>query len=107
MMPVADLLPHADDRDYDEGVRRYVGQLADSMRQYGYNTSLSDKSRPARWMKREHGVYAYDPKPVTLNRDLQSGYTFVEPGNHRVAAAQQAGIEKIPVRVRTYGVNDD
>lgn len=97
MMPVADLVPHAADRTSDEGDKRYVSALADSMRKFGYARSVGERTRHAQYMQKEHGSHWVDDNPVTLWH-FHSG-SIIEPGNHRVAAAHQAGIEQIPVKV--------
>jgi GNAT superfamily N-acetyltransferase len=84
-MHPADLMPHIGDFDPDEN-------LTDSMREHGWN-----QARGKRFL-RQRGQYHEDDKPVTLWHTDQGSY--VEPGNHRVPAANAAGLDSIPVLVK-------
>lgn len=92
-MTPEELLPHAIDRTSHPSDKRNVDEIAASMQKIGYQT------RKHNGMSGD--VHHYPPSmPITLvHSDLGSS---LWDGNHRVHAALQAGVEKLPVRVHDY-----
>lgn len=86
----------AEDRLSDPASRKNVEALADSFRRVGYQT-------------RKHGgmsgdMHHYPPsQPITVIHS-DSGSSLWN-GNHRVHAANMAGLDTLPVLVKDYRTN--
>lgn len=88
-MHPSEVARHADARPSGD-----VDRLADSFRQHGWDTELGQKHLE------DQGVHIDETHPVTLWHTDQGSY--VEPGNHRARAAEQAGLKSIPVLVKDH-----
>jgi ParB-like chromosome segregation protein Spo0J len=92
-MPVTDLSPYVERyRTDDEGGQRQIQRLVDSYRQHGFQTRRHRGMDM--WGTRGYSDYA---DPIHLVHDDQG--SFLLEGNHRVRAAEEAGLSHLPVLV--------
>ena len=99
--PVEHLLQYAETNRMSIPIRRqHVENLAESMRQHGY-----DSSKGSEHLLQQHQYRDLGEAPVQLHYTDQGG--FLHEGNHRVHAASMAGLEHLPAVVRDFRTNKD